>query len=334
MYKNIRVSLAGLLGVSAGFILQGCFADQPPPECGVSTSAAAQGVGPYFVKLTKVDGSGTCSDLSGIQVGLQRMRTQPTGGDYKLAIKASPLIDAFSGATDAISQDLSNDCAVEEACEDCVVKHDNGEMTIPDGGPIRKFPFEDREVFGTPDSEAEGGFRRVYPDQNECGYIPDPVERRDPSDPDGANTIITGDMPSHPTDGVCKVSNFVGGSQSFAPTEAETFDGVMQSFPAISYKMEFTNFALLNTTEVPGTIFNADLKYTVDNCVANYKAFGFWPTVACHSKPSEGALVESPDCDPNADVAAGRVTGSGINPGFKPMCDTSLGVCVPTADLK
>ena len=106
-----------------------------------------------------------------------------------------------------------------------------------------------------------------------------------------------------------------------------------QTLPAITYKLEYTNFNVINSTKVPGTAFTADVKYTEGTCVAEYKALGFWPPVSCSNKPSEGALVESGECDPNGDLDAGRVTGSGINPEFKPKCDTALGMCVPSVDV-
>ena len=59
MSKNLRISLYGLTGAVAGFVLQGCFAAQPTPECSVTITAAALGLAPYYVKLTKQTGTGT-----------------------------------------------------------------------------------------------------------------------------------------------------------------------------------------------------------------------------------------------------------------------------------
>ena len=330
MSKNLRISLFGLLGAFAGFALQGCFAPQPTPECSVTITAAALGLAPYYVKLTKVSGTGACADLTHLRTGLTRFRTKASGGDFTLAVKASPVVDPYLGKDFSANQDPTNDCVNEDDCQGdsdpkaaCVNLLADGGVELFDGTPIA--------ADGTV-TQADGGTYSVDP-ANECGPVDEPITRSDPADPKGSKLNAIGKMPQFPTKNACAVTDFTGGSQDFQEEVLSRVDGVPQTLPAITYKIEYTNFNVINSTRVPGTAFTTDIKYTQGPCVAEYKGVGFWPEIACSNAPSEGALVESAECDPNADLDAGRVTGSGINPDFKPKCDTALGVCVPTVDV-
>ena len=330
MSKNLRISLYGLTGAVAGFVLQGCFAAQPTPECSVTITAAALGLAPYYVKLTKQSGTGTCSTLTHMQAGLQRFRTQANGGAFTMAIKASPVADPFLGYVYAANVDPSNDCVKETDCQgdtkptnSCVVTQADGGVELFDGRPVGP-----TGNVGLPD----GGSFKVSR-TNECGPVDDPINRVDATDPKGKNLNAIGKMPQFPTNNVCAITEFAGGVQNYQAESLDLVDGTTQTLPAITYKLEYTNFNVINSTKVPGTAFTADVKYTAGACVAEYKALGFWPPVACSNPASQGALVDSTECDPSGDLDAGRVTGSGINPEFKPRCDTALGMCVPSVDL-
>lgn len=320
--NRLRIGLLGLASAVAGFALQGCFAAQPLPECSVTITAAGLGLHPYYVLMTKVDstGAGTCGDLKHIYIGMQRFRTKASGGDFTLAVKASPVVDPYLGYVYAANTDVYNDCVNEESChgEDdpalsCVVNVDDGGVELFDGTPVEI--QGDVGVVGDPN---DGGFE-VDP-ANECGAVEEPLYRVDPTDPDGKNLNAIGKMAQFPTNGVCAVTDFTGGAQNY---QAEMdVDG--NTIPAVTYKMEFTDFNIINSTKVPGTAFTSKIKYTEGGCVANYTAVGFWPEVTCETDA---------DCNPSADLDAGRVFGSGINPEFKPKCDTDLEVCVPTVDV-
>jgi hypothetical protein len=326
MNKTLRISLFGLAGAVAGFTLQGCFSPQPLPECSVTITSAGFGLSPYYVKLDKVDGTGTCADLDHMYAGMQRYRTKPLGGDFRLAVKASPLADPHLGYTLAANLDPTNDCANEEDCQGaddptmaCVVGASDGGVELFDGTPV-----DVADDVGTVNL-ADGGSYEVDL-ANECGEVQEPVYRVDPADPDGKNLNAFGKLPQFPTNGVCSIAQWEAGSgvQNFEAISETQVDGSPFTVPAEKHAIEWADFNLINSTKVPGTAFTANVKYTVGGCVANYKAVGFWPEVSC---------AEDVDCSPNADLDAGRVFGSGINPEFKPVCDKDRGVCVPSVDV-
>lgn len=330
MNKNLRISVFGLAGAVAGFVLQGCFDAQPTPECSVTITAAALGLGPYYTKLTKVDGTGTCGDLKYFYTGMQRFRTQAQGGSFNLAVKTSPVVDPFLGYIYSEDVDPSNNCVNEADCDDCTVPQADGGLTVADGGVVEDFTATLADggmdtLTGTPDPGEPDGYREVEA-ANECMSVVEPIERRDGTDPNGKNLVATGKMPQFPNSAnVCAITDITGGVQNYDQEVLTLADGSSKTLPAITYKTEFTNFNIVNTTAVPGTVFSADVKYTEGSCVANYKAFGFWPEIHC---------ATDVDCDPNADLDAGRVFGSGLNPEYKATCDTGLGVCVPTVSAE
>ncbi len=330
MNKNFRISLFGLVGAVAGYGLTGCFAAQPTPECSVTITAAALGLTPYYVKLTPVSGTGSCAQMTHMYTGMQRFRTAPSGGAFTLAVKSSPVVDPYLGYNYSADVDPSNNCVNEE---DCTGADDPSAMCVnnlPDGG-IETYdgtPVENDEAVPT-----DGGDPFPVDVANECVSVEESIARVDPTDENGKKLSAIGKMPQFPTNNSCAVTEFEGGAQNFQAEDLELADGSMTTLDAVTYKLEYTNFNVVNSTKVPGTAFTSDVKYTEGSCVAEYKAVGFWPEIGCSNDPSEGALVESADCDPNADLDAGRIFGSGINPEFKPKCDTALGVCVPTVDV-
>ncbi len=331
MSKNSRISLFGLIGGVAGFALSGCFAAQPTPECNVTITAAGQGLGPYYALLTRVDGTGSCSELTHMSVGMQRFRTQANGGAFTLAVRTSPVVDPYLGYIYSADLDPANNCANEEDClgeEDpaasCVQPSADGGVELFDGTPVDPATA----TFTT----ADGGSVEVDL-ANECASVEEPFARRDAADPKGKKLNAIGQMPQFPSNNACTITNFTGGEQNYQEEVLTLADGSSATLAAVTYKTEFTNFNVINSAKVPGTAFTTDMKFTEGGCVANYKVVGFWPEIHCSNAPSEGALVVSGDCDPSADLDAGRITGSGINPSFEPKCNTALGVCVPTVDV-
>lgn len=347
MNKNLRIGLFGLVGAVAGFGLQGCFSPQPLPECTVTNSTAGLFLPPYYTKLKLVDGTGSCAGLDHMYTGVQRFRTQAQGGAFTLAVKASPVVDPFLGYVYTGDLDISNNCVNEEDCQGaddptlaCIVNQADGGIELFDGTPVDSAGTVTQSDGGTYDVDLA----------NECGLVEEEVSRVDPADPKGKNLNAIGKMPQFPTAGICSVTDFSGGVQNFQ--EELLADGT--TLPAIQYKVDFTEFNVISTAAVAGNAFLAKLKYTEGACVANYEAIGFWPgsfhatidipcaETAADADPSKGdgpdwfdsshILVTSGECEAMADLDAGRQFGSGINPAFKPKCDTTLGVCVPSVD--
>ena len=108
----------------------------------------------------------------------------------------------------------------------------------------------------------------------------------------------------------------------------------MGASEAIHIKYEWSNVRLHVTAAYPGTQMVGDLTYTNNDCTASYSVTGLWPAVSCAGKDANGNAVADPAlCDPVADPAAGRATGSGINPDLKERvaCDPDILLCVLTA---
>ncbi|WP_437734917.1 hypothetical protein [Sorangium sp. So ce1335] len=103
--------------------------------------------------------------------------------------------------------------------------------------------------------------------------------------------------------------------------------------PATSLRYAWSNVRVLVTPTFPGTLMTADLTYTKDGCTASYSVVGLWPAVSCALPAAEGAERVETDpslCDPQADIAAGRPQGSGINPDLEQhvTCDPDFALCV------
>lgn len=320
MSKNLRISLFGVTGALAGFVLQGCFTPQPTPECSVTTTAAGQGLGPYFVTLQKTSGTGTCSELTYMRIGMMRYRTKPSGGAFTVGVRPSLVADPYLHGTDLVLDvDPANNCVNED---DCLGEGDLANMCVV--SPVQT--YDGTPVVGTTATPTDGGAPFDIDPANDCVVVEDEftLERSDPLDPDGKNLTGIGQMPQFPSNNVCSITNVVGAVQNFPEEVIDLVDGGAEVFPAITYKAEFTDFNVITSTKVPGTAFTANIKYTEGSCVAEYKAVGFWPEIGCASDA---------DCNPAPDLDAGHVTGSGINPDFKPKCDLVLEVCVPTVDV-
>lgn len=106
------------------------------------------------------------------------------------------------------------------------------------------------------------------------------------------------------------------------------------ALPAADLKYTWRNVRIHVTTAYPGTQMAADLEYTEGECTASYSVLALWPAVSCEVTDAEGNRTADPTlCDPVADPAAGRATGSGINPDFKDRiaCDPDTFLCVLTA---
>src|SRR5262249_1478330 len=96
--------------------------------------------------------------------------------------------------------------------------------------------------------------------------------------------------------------------------------------PATDATFTWSNLRVYATTNYPGTQIVGEMTYAdkLSGCSATYTIVGLYPSVGCDTKV---------DCSPEADPAAGRATGSGINPDFTDRvdCDPELHLCVLTA---
>ncbi|MFT3714323.1 MAG: hypothetical protein QM817_42220 [Archangium sp.] len=341
MNTKLRTGLLGLVGAVAGFGLQGCFTAQPPPECSVTVTAAGLGLVPYYTELKKIDstGGGTCGDLDHMYVGMQRFRTKASGGDFTVALKPSFLADPALGYVYSADWDVYNNCVNEESChgEDdpeltCVNELTDGGYEIYDGTPAVLTDFPDGGSGYVVDNDYE-----VDP-ANLCMSVEEALPRTDPTDTKGANLNIIADMPQFPTNGRCALTQKSGGTENFQ--EEMTLTGT--TIPAITYKVEFIETSVINSTTIPGIAFTGKIRVTEGACVANYNAVGFWsgyntgtPEIACtpDAGAPAGTLTYATECDPDSDIDAGRLLGSGMSPAFKPLCNVDTEICVPSIDL-
>ncbi len=289
--KTIRFTVLGLGAALAGFTLQGCFAKQPLPECQVFTGDAIAGVSNYMALLKETNHTGTCPSLDHMEIGLTRI-APPGAKEYQVLLRAQRPVDFAIGNEFSADIDATNDCSDYENTEDC------SECVDP--------------------AMAMDG-------DNVCQFVDDPVVRVDPADPDNKGLAVKGSLTILPdaTTGLCSVGTMTS-NFNFQTEDLELVDGGTEVLPAVSQKMEWTNFKIMMNAKVPGTFFTANLKLTEDTCVANYDVQGFWPIVTC---------TADSDCDPNANPDAGKATGSGISTDFAPKCNTDIGVCAPSVDV-
>ncbi len=139
------------------------------------------------------------------------------------------------------------------------------------------------------------------------------------------------------TDNFCQVPELSVARLNLPPTErglpdgGTLPDGGPPAQPPVNVAYEWSNLRIYNTPEIPGTQFVADLKYTKDDCTAEFQVKGIWPVVRCENSKTKQA--DDALCDPYADYDAGRLRGSGINPLFPVKCDPDVKICVLTGEV-
>ena len=288
--KNTRIGILGLSSAVAGFMLQGCFATQPPPECQVFTGDAITEVSNYMSLLTETSRTGTCETIDHMEIGLTRLNA-PGSKDFFVLMRAARPVDFVIGHQFSESIDPTNDCSDYANTEDCSACVD-------------------------PAMAVEG--------DNVCEEVLDPVTRSDKADPEAKGLTVKAKLSQYPdSTGFCSIDP-VTTSFNFQKEDLDLVDGGTTTLPAISQKLEWSDFKLMMNAKVPGSFFTAKLKLSEGSCVANYDVKAFWPIVTC---------TTDDECDPAANVDAGRATGSGISADFAPICNKTIGVCVPSADV-
>lgn len=105
-----------------------------------------------------------------------------------------------------------------------------------------------------------------------------------------------------------------------APSLTEARQDLPSSGGAVTaIRYQFRDVQFLADAAHQGTQMGAKLSYAEGDCLAEYDVTAVFPAVSCESDA---------DCDPNPDVAAGRVNGSGINADYPTHCDPGAGLCV------
>lgn len=144
---------------------------------------------------------------------------------------------------------------------------------------------------------------------------------------------------AEPSSDFCAVPSLTVARKDFPLVKANP-EEKKKEFPASSVSYAWSNFKLLVTAQKLGTQFAADLVLTTDGVECGYRVIAMAPYVDCNTPdPADAKGVKQlniPDyskCLPEADVAAGRATGSGIDPDFPTKCDTDLFACVLTKDV-
>jgi hypothetical protein len=113
-------------------------------------------------------------------------------------------------------------------------------------------------------------------------------------------------------------------------TDAGPGDPAVDALPADSVQLNWTNVKVYVTAAATGTQLSGDLEYTENGCTAKYKVNAVFPAAPCddgNGKPNVAL------CGAEANVDAGLVTGSGLNPDYAIECDPDLLLCVPAKDV-
>ncbi|MGV3625194.1 MAG: hypothetical protein ACO1OB_30555 [Archangium sp.] len=146
-------------------------------------------------------------------------------------------------------------------------------------------------------------------------------ERTDPADPDKKKESAIGRFQTLLPDdrGICTVVDVADTEQNYPPVVDEMG---METDPALSLRYKWEGVRVISTAEFPGTLLDGKVTITEDACTASYKVYAVHPVVFCD--PAETTMKDGKPynvaCDPEPDVAAGRITGSGMNAAIEPTC--------------
>lgn len=361
--SKLKLASTALLAAALGFVIQGCFAAQPPPECNVVTADPVVGVSNYLATLKKGTQSGDCSgapsgDLSALEVGMMRF-APPGSTDHTVAVRSSYIVDVSNGHVYAADLDKTNNCSNAKApgkCTYCIASGSGSTATLADGGAAATVDT-DGGTIGIVYPAGDGGTRIDL--KNVCKVTVEGAKMRDSTDPNGDRFNVFAKVPLYPSNGVCSLSAFDGGVENL---DSVLVNGTLIPAPAslgtTLLATNWSNFEIIQNAKVPATFWTATLDMVEGTCATKYEVTAFWPEVDCTLYDAQGEPVldangnKQPNeelCDPvgpgpdagpryTPAVPAGQVfTGSGLSPYFKPKCNPDLLLCVPTvtaADLK
>ncbi len=114
------------------------------------------------------------------------------------------------------------------------------------------------------------------------------------------------------------------------PDEDETTPDI-PALPATTIRYEWSNVKVLVSANYQGTQFSADLKYTQDDCTAEYEVKGLYPLIGCASDID--CCSTEKECTTKVDGKTEVLPLSSINPDFDVKCSTELGFCVLNDDF-
>lgn len=276
----------------------------PSPGSPLAFSYAQYALPNFWGQYKLRSGTGACSQLPGEEIGFQRFEVPNKPMDITVAIR--PFTPSYMrgnpdtyGSLEWADYDTSND-----------------------------------------DVDADAG--------TVLTAYPDPVFRTDPSDPEGKNLNGTATIAPDPAeDDACLASTFTpidvtfqeevlplvpgGGASARAVVDA---DAGTITYPELHIRYEWDSLRVVSTTEIPGTIFTAQLRYTEDTCTATYDVTGIWPITLCHTDLdcSPNPVGDGP-ADSELGIQSRRLQGSGLNPaydaadaGFPLRCNNSPAV--------
>lgn len=129
------------------------------------------------------------------------------------------------------------------------------------------------------------------------------------------------------------------------PATADADESVPGQAP-IDATLAWSNVRVYVTAETYGTQMDGDLldtrvTPTGDSCAITYRAVGLSPAVSCAAVDADGAPLLNPDgtfqldpgaCEPEANLAEGRPTGSGISASARYECDPVTAFCMIEGD--
>jgi hypothetical protein len=128
------------------------------------------------------------------------------------------------------------------------------------------------------------------------------------------------------------------------PTTDE--DDSVPAQPAVDIRLEWSNVDLYTVADAVGTQIQANLVDTRQTdsgatCTINYKVLSLAPSVACRMQDDDGNDLQNDDgtyvtdpgaCDPEANPAEMRYSGSGLGDSVRFVCDPMIGFCVLDGD--
>lgn len=320
----------GLAASAMGLVSASCSISKPECTVGQTSTPAIglnfAGLSAFSVRYILKDGQGECANFKGEVVGFQSYHPSTGGTDATRD---------FSKTTVAIrTQSLGELAWMTEdlgAAGDVVQPNALGDFTDVDPN--------DQDFC---DVKAFAPAQVVFPatvfdsDPGYYGLADDALPASCTADTDcNANVNLVCQIAEGDTEGVCGLpaectvdadcNGVAGGACRINGTDPG-YCVVAIDLPATDLKYEWTNVNFYVTAAATGTQFSADVKITLNGCVANYTAIGMWPAIPCsesaYADPETPAVL---DCDTEKQCT---------DPEF-PVCqlyssdpDPTAGICV------
>lgn len=339
----------GLVASAIGLASASCSISKP--ECTVGQTSTPQiglnfaGLSAFSVRYILKDGSGECANFKREVVGFQSYHPK-TGTDTE------PVRDFTKTMVAVRTQSLGE---LAWMTEDLGVA---GDVVEPNA--VGEFSAVDPSADDLCEVKAFSPAQVVFPatvfdsDPANYAFVDDMLPEECMADGDcnaNFNYVCAGADPATMTPGACSLPsecatdddcNGVAGGACRIVAADPGYCVVPINLPATDLKYEWTNVNFYVTAAATGTQFSANVKITLNGCVANYTAVGMWPAIPCsefpYADPELGAVgcgvdadckdAAYPSCDANAEVCVRKCTGDGDCSGLTPKCDMDGGYCV------